>query len=125
MAALDTQNRPLVTPETGNGVNTIAVLDANAVEGVVGSIGGVPIVADANMTTGYGSGSNQDRILVGRLKDAYLYEGALRTRALMKVLSGTLQVRLQMYNYVAMIADRYPVAYTTIDGTGLITPAGY
>jgi len=125
MAALDTQNRPLVTPETGNGVNTIAVLDANAVEGVVGSIGGVPIVADANQITGYGAGSNQDRILAGRLKDAFLYEGALRTRAMVEVLSGTLQVRLQLYNYVAMIADRYPVAYAMIDGTGCITPAGY
>lgn len=63
--------------------------------------------------------------MVGRIKDAYLYEGAIRTRALVEVLSGTLQVRLQVYNYVALIPDRYPVAYAAIDGTGLITPAGY
>lgn len=31
VAALDTQNRPLVTPEAGNGVNTVAIYDANAV----------------------------------------------------------------------------------------------
>jgi HK97 family phage major capsid protein len=124
-SALDTQNRPLVTPEGGGGVNTIAVLDANAVEGVVGSIGGVPIVADANMTTGYGAGSNQDRILVGRLKDAFLFEGALRTRALVEVMSGTLLVRCQLYNYVALIADRYAVSYASIDGTGCITPSGW
>jgi HK97 family phage major capsid protein len=125
VAALDTQNRPLVTPEGGSGANTIAVLDAEAVEGVAGSIAGVPIVVDANLPTNVGAGTNQDRLLVGRLKDNYLYEGALRTRALVEVLSGTLQVRLQVYNYVAQIPDRYPVAYATIDGTGLIMPAGY
>lgn len=125
VAALDTQNRPLVTPETGGGLNSIAVYDAAAAEGVVGAIAGVPIVIDANMPTGFGAGTNQDRILLGRVKDTYLYEGALRTRALVEILSGTLQVRLQTYNYVACIANRYPVALAAIDGTGLVTPAGY
>ena len=54
-----------------------------------------------------------------------LYEGALRTRALVEVLSGTLQVRLQAYNYMAFIPDQYPVSYSLIDGTGLVMPAGY
>jgi HK97 family phage major capsid protein len=125
VAALDTQNRPLVTPEGANGANTIAVLDATAVEGVAGSLAGVPIVVDANMPINGGAGTNQDTILAGKMKDCYLYEGALRTRALVEVLSGTLQVRLQVYNYVAQIPDRYPVAYATITGTGLIVPAGY
>ena len=125
VAALDTQNRPLVTPEGADGMNSVAVYDPTATQGVAGSIAGVPIVVDPNQITGFGSGTNQDRILVGRLKDVFLYEGALRTRALMEILSGTLQVRLQVYNYVAQIADRYATAFATIDGTGLITPAGY
>jgi HK97 family phage major capsid protein len=125
VGALDTTGRPLVSPEGGNGLNSLAVLDATAAEGVVGSIAGVPIVVDANMSVNNGAGTNQDRILTGRLKDAYLYEGALRTRALVEILSGNLQVRLQTYNYVALIADRYPTAYSLIDGTGLIVPAGY
>ena len=32
----------------------------------------------------------------------------LRTRVLMEVLSGTLQVRLQVYNYAALITNRRP-----------------
>jgi HK97 family phage major capsid protein len=124
-SALDTQNRPLVVPDANTAVNNIAVYDANAVEGIAGSIAGVPVVVDANIPINYGAGNNQDRILVGRYQDAYLYEGALRTRAMPEILSGTLQVRLQVYNYFAFIPGRYPVAFTTLDGTGLIQPAGY
>jgi HK97 family phage major capsid protein len=125
VAALDTQNRPLVTPNADHGMNSIAVLDATAVQGIAGSIAGIPIVVDPNVPVNLGAGTNQSKILVGRLKDNYLYEGALRTRALMEVLSGTLQVRLQVYNYVAQISDRYPVSYSYIDGTGLIVQTGY
>ena len=124
VAALDAQQRPLVTP-TGNSMNSIAVYDAEAAEGVAGAIGNVPIVVDANVPTNAGAGTNQDRIIIGRFKDAYVYEGALRTRALVEILSGTLQVRLQAFNYVATIPHRYPTAFSLLDGTGLIFPAGY
>ena len=92
---------------------------------MVGEIQGLPVVVDANLPSNLGVGTNQDTILVGRFQEFWLFEGALRTRALMEVLSGTLQVRLQCYNYVAFLTDRYPTALSTIGGTGLISPSGY
>jgi HK97 family phage major capsid protein len=124
-SALDTQNRPLVEPEGGVGVNTVAVLDPFAAQGVAGSIAGIPVVVDANVPTNLGAGTNQAPILVGRFSDFYLYEGAIRLRALPEILSGTLQMRLQAYNYMAFIAGRYPTALSVINGTGCIVPAGF
>jgi hypothetical protein len=43
---LDTTNRPLLAPGGASGMNTLAVYDANAAEGVAGSLSGVPIVID-------------------------------------------------------------------------------
>ena len=54
--------------------------------------------------------------------DILLFEGILRTRALSEVLSGTLQVRLQVYAYSAFIPGRQPKAISKINGTGLIAP---
>jgi HK97 family phage major capsid protein len=124
-ASLDTQNRPLVEPQGGSAMNTIAVLDPNAAEGLAGSIAGLPVYVDANIPTNLGAGTNQAPILVGRFDDFYLYEGALRTRALADVLSGTLAIRLQVYNYMTFIPNRYAVALSVINGTGCITPAGF
>jgi hypothetical protein len=80
---------------------------------------GVPVVIDQNITTTAGGGSNQDTIYAVRSSDFFLWEGTMRTRVLTEILSGTLQVRLQIYNYLAFMADRYPSSITKIDGTGL------
>lgn len=124
-SALDTQNRPLVEPEGGVGVNTVAVLDPFAAQGMAGSIAGIPVVVDANVPTNLGAGTNQAPILVGRFADFFLYEGAIRLRALPEILSGALQMRLQAYNYMTFIPGRYPVSLSVINGTGCIVPAGY
>ncbi|WP_395659143.1 hypothetical protein [Nocardioides sp.] len=122
-AQLDSTNRPLV--DLGNGQNTITVHDTDAVSGVVGAIGKVPIVVDLGIPTNLGGGTNESRVIAGALRDTYLWEGALRTRVLTEVLSGTLQVRLQVYNYVAYMANRRPAALSVVSGTGLIPPTGY
>lgn len=121
---LDTTGRPLIAGD-GDGMNSIAVYDANAAEGVVGAIGNVPIVIDANMPTNLGAGTNETRIIAGRYKDAWLWEGALRTRVMPEVLSGVLSARIQLYNYFAFMPDRYPVAFSVISGTGCIPQAGF
>jgi len=101
--------RPLVVPTGAGAFNAMATMDNNA-EGIVGGIQGLPVVADGNIPTNFGAGTNQDRIIVGRFAEAYLFEGVARFRVLMEVLSGTLQVRLQLWNYV---------------GTGLTAAAGF
>jgi len=124
-SALDSQNRPLVEPKGGDGINTVAVYDPMAAEGVAGSIAGIPVIVDANIPTNLGAGTNQAPIIVARMDDVYLYEGAMRIRALPGVLSGILAVRLQVYNYSALIANRYPTAVSIVNGTGNVVPTGF
>jgi hypothetical protein len=51
--------------------------------------------------------------------------GHSRVRVLQEVLSGTLQVRIQLYNYVAAMQHRRPKAISVISGTGLVAPTGF
>ncbi len=47
----------------------------------------------------------------------------MRTRVLPEILSGTLQVRVQVYNYFAFLV-RYGQSICVIQGTGLAAPTG-
>ena len=91
--------------------------------GVVGTIAGLPVVVDANIPTTDGTGTNQDSIYVIHAPDMFLMEGDLRTRVLDAPLSGTLEVRLQVFGYSAFASERYPKAIAKISGTGLATPS--
>lgn len=64
-----------------------------------------------------------DQILACKWDDIWLFEGALRTRVLPEVLSGTLQVRFQVYNYVAQLV-RYAASICIAQGAGLPQPKG-
>jgi hypothetical protein len=64
-------------------------------------------------------------MILAKWDELYLWEGPPRIRVLQEVLSGTLQVRFQLYNYVAALPQRRPKAISIISGTGLIAPAGY
>jgi len=125
LSQLDTQNRPLVTPYPAMAMNPEAIATGLVTEGPVGQIGGVPIIVDQNIATNLGAGANQDRIYAVRSSDFYFWESPLRARTLTEVLSGTLQVRLQIYAYGAFTGERYPSSISTIDGTGLIAPSGF
>jgi HK97 family phage major capsid protein len=125
-AALDANLRPFIQPiDQGAGFNSLGLLEQLAATGPVGRVFGAPVQLDLNITTTDGAGTNQDRIYAVRPQDYYLWEGTPRTRALSEVLSGTLQVRLQLFNYLAFMPDRYPTATSIISGTGLIAPAGF
>jgi hypothetical protein len=73
---------------------------------------------DANISTNLGAGTNEDRILVGRFVDAWLYEGRCgRSR------SGRRPRRISVrYNYVAFTFARYPQVFSIVSGTGLVSP---
>jgi len=99
--------------------------DAQAAQGLVGEMFGLPVYTDANIPTNLGAGTNQAPIFVGKFDDYYLYEGAPRMRVMPEVLSGVLAVRLQVWNYAAFIPNRYSVSTSIINGTGCVTQAGY
>jgi hypothetical protein len=86
---------------------------------------GLPSFIDGNIPSNLGAGTNETRVITARWQDLYLWEGTMRTRVMTEVLSGTLQVRVQAYNYVAFMGGRRPEAISVISGTGLIPTAGF
>lgn len=127
VSQLDGSNRPLVVPAVGGPNNAMGVNATNGeAEGFVGWTSvGLPVWIDANIPTTKGGGTNQDAVYTVRANDLFLFEGSLRTRVLQEVLSGTLQVRFQVYEYFAFIPNRYPQAVARINGTGLVAPSGF
>lgn len=122
---LDSQNRPFILPETNAPFNPLALQTGGDVEGPVGRVLNFPLLADGNIPSNLGAGTNEDRIATMRTSDLFLWEGSMRTRVLQEVLSNTLQVRLQVYNYAAFMPDRRPETISVISGTGLIAPSGF
>lgn len=122
LAALDSQNRPLVVPNAP--VNPLGILADVAAENIVGQIQGIPVLVDSSVPTNLGTGTNQDPIIVCRAEDLYLFEdNAPRVRVFEEVLSGTLQVKAQVYGYFGFTAARYAKASASILGTGLVAPS--
>lgn len=120
LSALDTSNRPLVTPYAPQ--NALARFDAVAPENIVGNLQGLTVFVDPNIPTNLGTGTNEDAIIVTRLADNLLWETDPRTRVFESVGSNTLTIRLQVFGYVAYTSDRYGSAHTKITGSGLVAP---
>jgi HK97 family phage major capsid protein len=122
---LDSQNRPFILPETSAPFNPMALQTGQDVEGPVGRVLNFPLLADGNIPNNLGGGTNEERMIALRTSDLYLFEGSMRTRVLQEVLSGTLQVRFQVFNYAAFMPDRRPETISVISGTGLVAPSGF
>lgn len=121
LAALDSQNRPLITPVAPQ--NPVAGFEQNAAEGVVGISPFGSVFADPNIPTNLGAGNDEDAIILTRTQDLLLFETPTPVaRVFEETLSGTLQVRIQVYGYIAFTSDRYGEASAKITGTGLIAP---
>jgi HK97 family phage major capsid protein len=124
LAQLDSSGRPFVVANTAQGAtNAIATFGNVASEGAVGTLQGLPVYVDPSMPNTLGSGTNEDRILVMRASDSYLWESATRTRVLPETDAATLEVRIQAYGYLAFTAERQPKSIAIISGTGLSTPS--
>lgn len=125
----DANNRPLFIPSKYGVFNTLGTNEGAPVfQGMAGEVFGLPVIKDANMSTvsnGTGSpasGGSQDAIVVLKEDDLILWEGTMRMRALPEILSGTLQIRFQLYAYSALMANRFPPSISIIVGTGLAAP---
>lgn len=125
-AGLDTTNRPLIQTEQSGPFNPMALQTGAVAEGPVGRLTiGTPVILDGNIPTNKGGGSNETRIITLRTSDLYLWEGPIQTRVLTEVLSGTLQVRFQVYRYAAFMGNRLSKAISIVSGTGMIPTSGY
>jgi len=123
LSLLDAQQRPLFLPNANNPFNAAGVLQDVASQQVVGTMHGLPVITDPNITTTAGPGTpsgNQDIIYVLRASDLVLWESGIRARVLPETLATNLTVLLQIYNYLAFSAGRYPQSVVEI--TGLTAP---
>lgn len=123
---LDTTNRPLIIPLADGAFNPMALQTGAASEGPVGRLTtGQWVILDGNIPSNLGGSTNETRIITLRTSDLFLWEGAIQTRALSEVLSGTLQVRFQCYRYAAFMGNRLSKAISIVSGTGMVPTSGF
>jgi HK97 family phage major capsid protein len=125
LSAVDLSGRPLVVPTLNGPMNAYATGSGQAFYGNSGySLMGLPIVADANVTTTAGAGTNQDEIYCVTAPEFHLWEQAGSPFALNfdATGAGSLTIKSVVYGYAAATAGRYPAAFSKISGTGLVTP---
>jgi HK97 family phage major capsid protein len=125
LAAVDGSQRPLVVPTLNGPMNAVATGAGPAVYGNSGySMMGLPIIADANIRTDLGAGTNQDQIFCVNAGELHLWEQAGSPFALNfdATGAGSLTIKSVVYGYSAFTAGRYPGATSVINGTGLIAP---
>src|SRR5260370_1418757 len=147
-SSVDTTGRPLVVPaQQGNNFNQAAGDDDGPVsEGPVGHILGIPWLLDPTIPYTFGgttapligtisngstaavpgSGGNPvyQPLIAARWPDLYLWEGEIHSRTLSEVLSGTLQVRFQLYAYNASMPNRYQNASSQAISYGNVNSVG-
>lgn len=117
----DSTGRPLIAPTAG-GFNSLGTSGSGAASGLVGQVLGMDVFTDASIPTTLGAGTNQDAVLMLPRDDVWLWESNLRAEAFQAFAADSLSVLLRVYNYAAMIPDRYLSSLGQIQGTGLVTP---
>jgi hypothetical protein len=88
--------------------------------GFAQSLGGIPIVIDANVTTT--ASTTQDRVYLVARDDFILLEGPIMARVWDDVGSGNGIIRLSLFAFSAFLSNRYPDSLCIVSGTGLTTP---
>jgi len=124
-AQVDSQGRPLVL---GQDLTRFPA-------GVAGTYQNIPVYCDSNIPTtfggtqapfigtitngqyaanaGSGSGASYTPLLLSRPADLYIFSGEIKMQILSEVLSGTGQVRFQVFQYIAAMPNRYVAAAAT------------
>jgi len=119
---VDSSGRPLVVPTANGGQSVNAMAPANALSlgESVGTLHGLPVYLDALMPINLGSGTNEDRIIVGNFASAHLYESGVPSQLFFEPGAKSMTVTARLYSYVACTgAKRFPKAFSIIKGTGL------
>lgn len=125
LSAVDQQDRPLVLPALNGPMNAVATGAGAAGYGNSGyTLMGLPIIADANVTTTSGGSGTEDAIYCVNAAELHLWEQAGSPFALTfdATGAGSLTVKSVVYGYSAFSAGRYPGAVSVVNGTGLVPP---
>jgi len=118
---VDSSGRPLVVPTAG-GFNALANRDDNQGVGHVGQVLGMDVFTDANIPTNLGAGTNQDIVLTMVSDDIVLWESPLQAESFEAPYADSMGVLYRIFNYTALIPDRYLASLGQITGTGLTPP---
>ena len=122
VSRLDVNARPFIVPDAQAGQNMLASFGITTYQGVVGTMLGLPVVIDANVSTA--AGTSEDRIAVWKASDAILWEGTPKFEVFRSVLGATtdtLTARARFYNYAAF-NSRFTTATAVVGGTALSSP---
>ena len=127
LAAVDGQSRPLAVPTpSSSGQPAFAYGNGAPLYGNSGySIAGLPVFTDATIATNQGAGTNQDTIYIGNSQELHLWEQGAGEPMMLRFeqpKSSELEITMIVYGYAAFTANRYPSAWSQINGTGLVTP---
>jgi len=125
LAAVDGSKRPLVLPALNGPMNAIATGAGAAAYGNSGyTMFGLPIIADANVSTDGGASGTEDKIYCVNANELHLWEQPGSPFALNfdATGAGSLTIKSVVYGYAAFTAGRYPGAVSRILGTGLVAP---
>lgn len=121
LSQVDSTGRPFIPAQAP--FNPVGALSDVASEGIVGQLLGLPVIVDPSVPVNRGAGTDQDAIIVARFDDLYLYEDETpRVKVFEQALTDKLQIRVQLYNYLAFSAGRLPKSVSTVEGTGLKAP---
>ena len=124
LAAVDSQNRPLVVPNANGPMNAIGTFSGLGY-GMSGqySMLGLPVITDANVTITNGAGADEDLIYVVSSDEMHLWEAPqMPTYVRFEQPDGKVAIRIVLFGFSAFTAQRRPLAGAYIGGTGLVTP---
>lgn len=126
LAQQDSTGRPVITPMS-TAQNPVAAGGTDPVqEGPTGYIlAGAPVYVAGNLPANLGAGANEQRPFSCRASDLFLWEGALRTRVLSEVVSDTLMIRFQIWEYVAFMPHRRPTSISIFNGSSYKVQTGF
>ena len=127
LAAVDGQSRPLAVPTpSSSGQPAYAYGNGAPLYGNSGySILGLPVYTDATVATDKGTGTDQDTIYIGNSQELHLWEEGDGTPKMLRFeqpKAAELDITMIVYGYSAFTANRYPSAWSQINGTGLVAP---
>ena len=122
LRALDSTNRPLFNATAGNPFNAPGTYDRPAYDMGGLQILGLPVIADANIPTNLGTGTNETAVIVGDFRESYVWEdnGGSPLYVRFEQPDGNIAIRTVVFGFSAYTAGKYPTAFSAITGTGMI-----
>jgi hypothetical protein len=90
-----------------------------------GIVQDLPVLKSHGLPKTLGSGTNEDRIVTGRITDARMWEGMPRVQVVPVVDAAEerLLVRIKFWRYVIFLGGRFPKSWSVLGGSGLSTPS--